>query len=89
MLTVALDVALVTLAAAFALAAARLVVGPGALDRVVALDTLYAHGIAITLLLGIRHDTLAYFEAALLVAVIGFVSTAALAWYVARAEPEP
>lgn len=87
MLGLALDVAFAALAAAVALAALRLVIGPSVPDRILALDTLYVDAVAITILLGLRHDSLAYFEAALLVALIGFVSTAALAWYAARGEP--
>lgn len=87
MLGLALDVAFVALAGAFTLAALRVVIGPSLPDRILALDTLYVDAVAITILLGIRHDSLAYFEAALLVALIGFVSTAAFAWYAARGEP--
>jgi multicomponent K+:H+ antiporter subunit F len=86
MLDLALHVAFVALAGAFALAALRLVIGPSLPDRILALDTLYVDAVAITILLGISHDSLAYFEAALLVALIGFVSTAAFAWYAARGE---
>jgi multicomponent K+:H+ antiporter subunit F len=88
MLGLALDFAFMALTGAFALAALRLVIGPSVLDRIVALDTLYVDSVAITILLGIRHDSLAYFEAALVVALIGFVSTAAFAWYAALGEPE-
>lgn len=86
MLGLALDFAFVALAGAVALAALRLVIGPSVPDRILALDTLYVDAVAITILLGIRHDSLAYFEAALVVALIGFVSTAAFAWYAARGE---
>ena len=89
MLGLALDFAFLALAGALALAALRLVIGPSAPDRILALDTLYVDAVAITILLGIRHDSLAYFEAALLVALIGFVSTAAFAWYAALGVPEP
>ena len=88
MLGLALDFAFLALAGAFALAALRLVIGPSVPDRILALDTLYVDTIAITILLGIRHDSLAYFEAALLVALIGVVSTVAVAWYAALGEPE-
>lgn len=88
MLGLALDFAFLALAGAFALAALRLVIGPSVLDRILALDTLYVDAVAIAILLGIRHDSLAYFEAALLVALIGFVSTAAFAWYAALGAPE-
>lgn len=88
MLVFALDFAFAALAGAFALDAFRLVIGPSVPDRILALDTLYVDAVAITILFGIRQNSLAYFEAALLVALIGFVSTAAFAWYAAPAEPE-
>jgi multicomponent K+:H+ antiporter subunit F len=73
-------------ALALALNAYRLARGPTPADRVLALDTLYMNSIALLVLFGIRHDTQAYFEAALVVALLGFVSTIALAKYLARVE---
>jgi multicomponent K+:H+ antiporter subunit F len=70
---------LLMLAAAIALAAVRLVVGPSPPDRILALDALYVDTVAIAVLLDIHHDSFAYLEAALLVALVGFVSTVALA----------
>jgi len=86
MLTLALDVTFVMVAAAIALAAVRLVVGPSPPDRILALDALYVDFVAIAVLLGIRHGGFAYFEAALLVALVGFVSTVALARYAAGGD---
>ena len=86
MLELALDAAFTAFAIAFGLAALRLVLGPSAPDRILALDTLYMNTVAIAILLGIRHDTTAYFEAALLIALIGFVSTVALARFAARGD---
>lgn len=88
MLAFALDFTFVAVGGAFALAACRLVIGPSAPDRILALDTLYVDAVAITILLGIRYDSLAYFEEALVVALIGFLSTAAFAWYATLGEPE-
>jgi multicomponent K+:H+ antiporter subunit F len=85
-LDIALDAALAALAAALALAAWRLVRGPSAPDRILALDTLYINAVAIAIALGIRQDTTAYFEVALLIALIGFVSTVALARFIARGD---
>lgn len=62
----------------------RLVVGPDAIDRVVALDTLYINAIVVLFLVGIRLDTQVFFEAALLIAMMGFVGTAAAAKYLRR-----
>jgi len=78
------------IAAAFALAMLlnvyRLVRGPGWPDRILALDTLYVNTIALLVLLGIRFDTALYFEAALLVAMLGFIGTVALAKFIVRGD---
>jgi len=76
--------------AAFALAMLcsgyRLLRGPGLPDRILALDTLYVNTIALLVLFGIQHDTQLLFEAALVVALLGFVGTVALAKYVTRGD---
>jgi multicomponent K+:H+ antiporter subunit F len=64
----------------------RLLIGPTAQDRVLALDTLWMCAILLALVLGIRFGSLIYFEAALLIALIGFVSTIALAKFLMRGE---
>lgn len=64
----------------------RLVGGPRAQDRVLALDLLYLHAMLVTLVLGIRHRSEIYFDAALLIAVFGFVSSAAMAKFILRGE---
>lgn len=64
----------------------RLVRGPSLPDRILALDTLYVNTIALLVLLGIGFDTQLFFEAALIVALLGFVSTVALAKYIARGD---
>lgn len=84
MLDLALAFAFACFAIAFALGAVRLVRGPSAPDRVLALDTLYMNAVAVAILLGIRYDSTAYFEAALVIALIGFVATVALARFAAR-----
>ena len=61
-------------------------IGPSVPDRILALDALYVNTVAIAVLLGIRYDSFAYFEAALLIALMGFVSTVALARYAARGD---
>jgi len=68
--------ALVTLALLFSLW--RLIVGPSAPDRILALDTLYINTIALLVLLGIHLASALYFEVALLIALMGFVGTVAL-----------
>ena len=86
MLDLALNVAFAAFGAAFLLGAFRLVRGPSAPDRILALDTLYINAVAIAILLTVQHDEPAYFEVALLIALIGFVSTVALARFVARGD---
>jgi multicomponent K+:H+ antiporter subunit F len=65
---------------------ARLIGGPRAQDRVLALDLLYLHGMLAMLVLGIRYQSDIYFEAALLIALFGFVSSSALAKFLLRGE---
>jgi multicomponent K+:H+ antiporter subunit F len=82
----ALDFAIGAVALASALCLWRLLGGPELADRVLAIDTLYVNAVALTILLGMRLDTPLLFEAALLVAMLGFVSTVALARYVSRGD---
>ena len=64
----------------------RLLRGPAAQDRVLALDTLYVDAMLLVLALGVREGTTVYFEAALVIAVLGFASTAAIAKFLLRGE---
>jgi len=64
----------------------RLIKGPDITDRILALDTLYINSIALIILLGLYHGSALYFEGALLIAMLGFVSTAALAKYLLRGD---
>ena len=73
-------------AIAILLALSRLLRGPSAPDRILALDTLYVNGLALTILLGIKLGTTIYFEAALVIAMLGFVGTVALAKYIVRGD---
>ena len=84
MLTVALSIAFGSIALAMACCTWRLLRGPDAVDRVLAFDTLYINTIALLIVMGIHQSTALFFEAALLIAMIGFVSTVALARYLAR-----
>lgn len=59
----------------------RLIIGPSVVDRLLALDTLFLNATCLVVVLGIYWATTRMFEAALLVAMLGFVSTAALARY--------
>jgi multicomponent K+:H+ antiporter subunit F len=67
-------------------AVVRLLRGPHAQDRVLALDTLYVNAMLLVLTFGIRSGTSLYFEAALVIGMLGFVSTAALAKFLLRGE---
>lgn len=73
-------------AVALVLNAWRLMVGPSTADRILALDTMYINSIALIVLLGLYFQTDLYYEAALLIAMLGFVSTAALAKYLIRGD---
>ena len=64
----------------------RLLKGPSAHDRVLALDTLWMCGMLLALVLGIRHGTQVYFEVAMLIALVGFVSTVAMTKFLMRGE---
>ncbi len=85
-LSVAVTAAQVMLAAAMALALARMIRGPRAQDRVLGLDTLYVNAMLMLLVFGIRTGSTLYFEAALIIAILGFVATAALAKVLMRGE---
>ncbi len=73
-------------AVALALNAWRLLIGPSIADRVLALDTLYINALALLVLLGIAVGTTLYFEAALLIAMLGFVGTVVLSKFVLRRD---
>jgi multicomponent K+:H+ antiporter subunit F len=78
------------IASAFALALLlsgyRLLRGPSLPDRILALDTLYVNAIALLVLFGIQYQTQLVFEAALVVALLGFIGTVALSKYVTRGD---
>lgn len=84
MITIALYLTLAMVILAALLNVYRLVRGPDAPDRILALDTLYINGIALVILLDLVLGTRLYLEAALLMAVMGFVGTVALAKYLKR-----
>lgn len=64
----------------------RLVLGPSAQDRILALDTLWGCALLLVLLLGIQLGNELYFELAMLIALLGFVSTMALSKFLMRGE---
>lgn len=71
---------------AMLLAVFRMLRGPSAQDRVLALDTFYVNGMLTLLVLGIRSGTTVYFDIALLIALFGFVGSMALAKFLLRGE---
>jgi multicomponent K+:H+ antiporter subunit F len=85
-LTILIPAAQVLLALAMAFALARLLLGPHAQDRVLALDTLYMNAMLLVLTFGVAAGSRAYFEAALVIGMLGFVSTAAAAKFLLRGE---
>ena len=82
----ALDFALLCCGASLLCCAWRLLRGPELPDRVLALDTMYMTVVALVVLLGLRWQTTLLFEAALIVALLGFVGTVALARYLSRGD---
>jgi multicomponent K+:H+ antiporter subunit F len=80
------DLAQLLLALAMAFALARLLRGPTAQDRVLALDTLYVDAMLLVLTFGVGAGSRAFFEAALVIGMLGFVSTAAAAKFLLRSE---
>jgi multicomponent K+:H+ antiporter subunit F len=64
----------------------RMLRGPRAQDRVLGFDTAYLNGMLLILLFGMRSGNGAYFEAALVIALLGFIGTAALAKFLMRGE---
>ena len=64
----------------------RLLRGPGVADRILALDTMYINSMALLILLGIHFGTAVFFEAALVIALMGFVGTVVLSKFVIRGD---
>lgn len=82
----ATNLAIGILAVALLLCLGRLVRGPSALDRILALDTLYVDTIALLVVVGIRFAEPAFFDGALVIALLGFVGTVALTKYQLRGD---
>ncbi len=86
MLQIALWIAFGAVATAQIMAMIRLVIGPHTGDRILALDTMAVNAIGLIVLLGIAQGTIIYFEVALIIAMLGFVSTVAYARFVLRGD---
>jgi multicomponent K+:H+ antiporter subunit F len=85
-LILALDFAQIALALAAVLAGWRILRGPRAQDRVLGLDTLYVAAMLMFLVTGMRSGSAFFFEAAMVIGFMGFVSTVALAKFLLRGE---
>ncbi|MFI8747427.1 K+/H+ antiporter subunit F [Pseudomonas sp. NPDC077186] len=86
MLAYVIPICLSIMGLALVLTLARLIKGPDMPDRILALDTLYINAIALIVLFGIWLGSDLYFEAALLIAVMGFIGTVAVAKYLLRGD---
>jgi multicomponent K+:H+ antiporter subunit F len=86
MLSHAIDIALGLLGLSLALALVRLFRGPDVTDRILALDTLYVNSAAMLVLYGLRLGADRYYEAALLIAMLGFITTVVLSKFLTRGD---
>jgi multicomponent K+:H+ antiporter subunit F len=82
----AILIAQLMLATAMGLCLFRMIRGPRAQDRVVALDAFYVTGMLLLITLGMRTGSTLYFEASAVIALLGFASTVALAKFLMRGE---
>ena len=82
----AVTIAQILLGLAMCCATFRLVTGPRAQDRILGLDTLYVTAMLMLVTFGMRTGSTLYFEAALVIGLLGFVSTVALAKFLMRGE---
>ena len=86
MIAIAIAAGFVMISVAIALCLWRLLKGPTRGDRILALDTMVINVIALIVLFGIYESTAFYFEAALLLAMVGFVGTVAYAKFLLRGD---
>ena len=85
-MNLALIIAFVAVALAQVMCMVRLIIGPSTSDRILALDTMVVNAIGLIVLLGIAQGTRIYFEASLIIAMLGFGSTVAYARFVLRGD---
>ena len=85
-LNVALAITFLALAVGQIMSMVRLVLGPTSGDRVLALDTMVINALGLVIVLGIYKGVQIYFEVALLIAMLGFVSTVAMARFILRGD---
>jgi len=89
LLPIVLPIVVGILVLAFVLAAWRMARGPSALDRLLALDTLYIVSLALLVVWGIWQNSMLYFEVALLIGLLGFFGTVVIATYLLRGRIVP
>lgn len=86
MLTTVIYISMFMFGISFLLNFYRLLRGPDAVDRILALDTLYINGLALLVVFGVLLNSRLFFEAALLIALFGFFSTVVLCKYLLRGD---
>lgn len=86
LLYTSVSIAKILLALAMLIASVRIFIGPRAQDRVIALDAVYIIAMLLLVTFGIGSGTTIYFEAALVIGLLGFVATVALAKFLMRGE---
>lgn len=86
MIQTCIDITLAMFSLAMAMSLYRLLRGPGVTDRILALDTLYINTIAVLVLVGMRDGSTVYFEAAVVIAMLGFIGTVVLSKFVIRRD---
>lgn len=85
-MNIAITLSFVTVALGQIMSMYRLIVGPDTGDRILALDTMVVNAIGMIILLGISQGIQIYFEAAMIIAMLGFVSTVAYARFILRGD---
>lgn len=85
-LEIAVVIAFLSLAIGQIMCMVQLVLGPTSGDRILALDTMVINALGLVVVLGIYKGVQIYFEVALLIAMLGFVSTVAMARFVLRGD---
>ena len=81
-----LTIAQILLALAMAATAYRIIRGPRAQDRILSLDALYVNAMLVLVIFGMKTGATTYFEIALIIGLLGFVGTVALAKFLMRGE---
>ncbi len=85
-LSLSIDIAMLLLTLSMLCITIRLMHGPSAQDRVLALDALYINAMLVILVFGIRNKTPLYSDIALLISLFGFVGSASMAKFLLRGE---